>query len=327
MKPSRLIAISTIGLALVCGLTLQKAAAETVLRAIAYAPANKFADDMIVYREWINRVNKAGAGTIKIDLIGGPEVVPLPQQINAVSKGVADIVMTFTIHQAQVPEIATAPASMITPQEERKNGYLKLLDDAHAKINIKVIGRTATNSGFYIFSKNPITKMADFKGLKIRSHSGYDPFFKALHAVPIGIAISEIYAALDRGLVQAAPYPLFVYDLGIQQVAKYMLADDFWPAHTTFIFMNRAKFNSLPKGQQDLLINTQIKLEDDMPGIVKKAKDREMARLKKAGMTFTHLPKSELAQWNQVADNSLFDGLKGKLKPEEMAKIKKLILR
>ena len=106
-----------------------------------------------------------------------------------------------------------------------------------------------------------------------------------------------------------------------------MLADDFWPAHTTFIFMNRAKFNSLPKGQQDLLINTQIKLEDDMPGIVKKAKDREMARLKKAGMTFTHLPKSELAQWNQVADNSLFDGLKGKLKPEEMAKIKKLILR
>ena len=164
MKPSRLIAISTIGLALGCGLTLQKAAAETVLRAIAYAPANKFADDMIVYREWINRVNKAGAGTIKIDLIGGPEVVPLPQQINAVSKGVADIVMTFTIHQAQVPEIATAPASMITPQEERKNGYLKLLDDAHAKINIKVIGRTATNSGFYIFSKNPITKMADFKG-------------------------------------------------------------------------------------------------------------------------------------------------------------------
>ena len=320
----RMATICALGLFLTYGATLQNAAAETVLRAIAYAPANKYADDMIVFREWIDRVNKAGAGKIKIDLIGGPEVVPVPQQVNAVSKGVADIVMTFTVHQAQVPEIGTAPASMITPQEERKNGYLKLLDDAHAKINIKVIGRTATNSGFFIFSKNPITKIADFTGLKIRSHAGYDPFFKALHAVPVGIAISEIYAALDRGLVQAAPYPLFVYDLGIQEVAKYMLADDFWPAHTTFIFMNRSKFASLPKDEQDLLVNTQIELENDMPAIVKEAQDREKVRLQKAGMTFTHLPKAELAQWNQTADESLFDGLKGKIKPEELAQIRKL---
>jgi TRAP-type C4-dicarboxylate transport system substrate-binding protein len=282
---------------------------------------------MIVFKEWIDRVNKAGAGTNKIDLIGGPEVVPVPEQVKAVSKGIADIVMTFTVHQALVPEISTAPASMITPQEERKNGYLKLLDDAHAKINIKVIGRTATNSGFYIFSKKPITKMADFVGLKIRSHSGYDPFFKSLHAVPVGIAISEIYAALDRGLVQAAPYPLFVYDLGVQEVAKYMLADDFWPAHTTFTYMNRRKFDSLPKDEKDLLINTQIELESEMPAIVAKVQEREKARLQKAGMTFTHLPKAELARWHQLADESLFANLNGKVSPDEIARIRKLILR
>ncbi|HEU5018460.1 MAG TPA: TRAP transporter substrate-binding protein DctP [Pseudolabrys sp.] len=327
MKCLRTAAILLFGVAMACGMSASKAAAETVLRAIAYAPANKFADDMIIFKDWIDRVNKAGAGKIKIDLIGGPEVVPVPEQVNAVSKGVADIVMTFTVHQGLIPEIGTAPASMITPQEERKNGYLKLLDDAHAKINIKVIGRTSTNSGFYIFSKKPITKMADFDGLKIRSHSGYDPFFKALHAVPVGIAISEIYAALDRGLVQAAPYPLFVSDMGVQEVAKYMLADDFWPAHTTFTYMNRRKFDSLPQDQKDLLIKTQIQLENEMPAIVKKIQEKEKARLQKAGMTFTHLPKDELPRWHRLADDSLFTNLNGKLSPDEIARIKKLILR
>jgi len=57
-------------------------------------------------------------------------------------------------------------------------------------MNVKVIGRTATNSGFYIFSKH-------------RSHSGYDPLFKKVGAIPIGMNISEIYGALERGVVQA----------------------------------------------------------------------------------------------------------------------------
>ena len=244
------------------------AQAQTVLRAVTYAPPGKYEDSMVIFKMWVDRVNAAGKGKLRIDHIGGPEVFPIPDQVNAVSKGLADIVMTFTVHAALVPEIDTTGLSDISIAEERKAGYMDILDKAHEKINIKMIGRTATESGFYIFSKDPIRKLDDFKGLKIRSHSGYDPLFKAVGAVPVGMSISEIYSGLEHGVVRAAPYPLYVYDMGLHSVTKYVLADAFWPSHTTFTLMNSKKFMSLPADQQKLLMDKQLEVEKEMPGLM-----------------------------------------------------------
>ena len=302
-------------------------AAETVLRAITYAPPNKMEDSMEVFRLWMSRVNAAGKGELRVDHIGGPEVFPVPDQVNAVSKGLADIVMTFTVHAALVPEIDTTGLSDITMEEERRIGYMELLDKAHEKINIKVIGRTSTNSGFYIFSKEPIRKLSDFKGIKIRSHSGYDPLFKAVGAVPVGMQISEIYSGLEHGVVRAAPYPLFVHDMGLAEVTKYVLADAFWSSHTTLTFMNRKKFDSLPPKLQQLLMNSQLQVEKEIPRIVGDLKTKEQAKLEKAGMTFTHLSPEEARQWKRLANDSRFNALAPKITPETMATIKKMIVR
>src|SRR3954447_3042178 len=153
-----------------CAISSSATAAETVLKAITYAPLSKVEDSMVIFKRWVDKVNTAGKGEIRIELLGGPEVFPVSDQMNALSKGLVDAVMTFSVHTPIVPEIDTSGLSDITPTEERNNGYLDLLDKAHAKINVKVIGRTATNSGFYIFSKQPIRTLADFKGVKIRSH-------------------------------------------------------------------------------------------------------------------------------------------------------------
>jgi TRAP-type C4-dicarboxylate transport system substrate-binding protein len=301
--------------------------AETVLRAIAYAPPSKIEDSMIIFKMWMDKVNAAGKGEIRVDLLGGPEVFPVSDQINALSRGLVDVVMTFTVHTPLVPEIDTSGLSDITPTEERNNGYLELLDKAHAKINVKVIGRTATNSGFYIFSKQPIHKLADFKNVKIRSHSGYDSLFKQVGAIPIGMNISEIYGALERGIVTAAPYNIFVYDMGLQEVAKYALADPFWPSHTTFTFMNLKKFQSLTPKQQAILMNAQLEIEKDMGQIEAGLIGKERARLEAAGMRFTHLPPDEAKQWHIMANESRFQALSSKLGPEQTNKIRALITR
>jgi len=303
------------------------AQAETVLKAITYAPLSKFEDSMVIFKRWVDKVNTAGKGDIRIELLGGPEVFPVSDQMNALSKGLVDAVMTFSVHTPVVPEIDTSGLSDITPTEERNNGYLALLDKAHEKMNVKVIGRTATHSGFYIFSKQPIRKLDDFKGVKIRSHSGYDPLFKKVGAVPIGMAISEIYGALERGVVQAAPYPIFVYDMGLAEVAKYVLADAFWPSHTTFIYINLRKFNGLTPKQQKILIDAQIDNEKDMAAVNAELIATERAKLEKAGMTFTNLSPDEAKKWHDMANESRFDALSSKIAPDQMAKIKSLIVR
>jgi len=310
-----------------CAVPSLAAAAETVLKAITYAPLAKVEDSMVIFKRWVDKVNTAGKGEIRVELLGGPEVFPVSDQINALSKGLVDAVMTFSVHTPIVPEIDTSGLSDITPTEERNNGYLDLLDKAHEKINVKVVGRTATQSGFYIFSKQPIRTLADFKNVKIRSHSGYDPLFKRVGAIPIGMNISEIYGALERGIVGAAPYPIFVYDMGLQEVTKFALADAFWPSHTTFIYINLKKFNSLTPKQQAILVNAQIENEKDMAAIDADLIATERGKLETAGMTFTHLSPDEAKKWHDMANESRFEALSSKIAPEQMAKIKSLIVR
>ena len=310
-----------------CAVPSLAAAAETVLKAITYAPLSKVEDSMVIFKRWVDKVNTAGKGEIRVELLGGPEVFPVSDQINALSKGLVDAVMTFSVHTPIVPEIDTSGLSDITPTEERNNGYLDLLDRAHEKINVKVVGRTATNSGFYIFSKQPIRTLADFKNVKIRSHSGYDPLFKKVGAIPIGMNISEIYGALERGIVSAAPYPIFVYDMGLQEVTKFALADAFWPSHTTFIYINLKKFNSLSPKQQAILVNAQIENEKDMAAVDADLIATERRKLETAGMTFTHLSPDEAKKWHDMANESRFEALSSKVSPEQMSKIKSLIVR
>jgi TRAP-type C4-dicarboxylate transport system substrate-binding protein len=139
--------------------------------------------------------------------------------------------------------------------------------------------------------------------------------------------ISEIYAGLERGVVRAAPYPLFVYDLGLHEVTKYVLADAFWPSHTTLTFMNRRKFESLPAAAQKLILDNQLAVEKEMPAIVDQLKQKETARLKEKGMEFVHLSPEEAKEWRKLANQSRFAALEPRIAPEQMAKIKSMIVR
>ena len=221
-------------------------AAEVVLKAITYAPPSKFEDSMVIFKKWMERVNTAGKGEIRVELLGGPEVFPVSDQMNALSKGLVDAVMTFSVHTPIVPEVDTTGLSDITPTEERANGYLALLDKAHEKMNVKVIGRTATHSGFYIFSKQPIRKLDDFKGVKIRSHSGYDPLFKTRrsyanrHEHLRNIRRSGARSGARRRRIRSSSMTW-----GWRRSRSTSLADAFWPSHTTFIYHQSAQVQRL----------------------------------------------------------------------------------
>ena len=312
---------------MVVAATASSYAEEIVLKAITYIPPSKVEDSITVFNSWISKVNEAGKGQLRIEVLGGPEVFSVSDQFNAVSKGLVDVILTFTAHAAIVPEVDTLGLSDITPSEERQNGYFQLLDEAHNKFNVKLIGRTATNSGFFIFSKEPIHKLADFADVKIRSHSGYESFFKQLGANPIGMAISEIYGGLERGIVTAAPYNIFAYDLGLHEVTKYILGDAFWPSHTTITLMNQKKFQALSPDLQKILLDAQLEVEQEMAGVVADMVAVERKRLEGAGMTVTHLSTDEAKQFRRLANDSRFTDLDAKIGADKLATIKSMIVR
>jgi TRAP-type transport system periplasmic protein len=324
-RPVARIAQSLTALALVLGLVQTAAAQEVVLRAITYAPPDAYEESIVIFKEYVDRVNARAEGRLRIDYVGGPEVVGVRDQMGALRDGVVDMVVTFTAHESLVPEVGAVGLSRITPAEERENGFFDIIDEAHAHVGARAIGRVSTQSGFFIFSREKIDSLDDFEGLRIRSHSGYDAFFEALGAVPIHMQIAEIYPALERGLVDAAPYPLFVHSLGIHEVADYALADAFWPAHTTWTYINAAKFDSLSEDLRQILTDTQIELEQEMPGIVQDMQAEERRKLEEGGIEFVSLSDADLEVFRRTADESRWEALSKTLNEETHSRLRSLI--
>ncbi len=108
-----------------------------------------------------------------------------------------------------------------------------------------------------VYSKNPLRKIDDFKGVKIR-YTGVQNrnLFASFGAVPLLIAPPESQDALAKGIIDAAMFPheaALSLDLGA--VAKH--ATEPGLATATFAFvMNPAKYNSLPADLKALIDKT-----------------------------------------------------------------------
>ncbi|MTW88323.1 DctP family TRAP transporter solute-binding subunit [Virgibacillus dakarensis] len=130
-----------------------------------------------------------------------------------------------------------------------------VLDKLESKAGLKALSiwehgfRQITNS------KKPIKKPEDMKGLKIRSPEvpTYSVALKALGANPIPLSFSELYVALDRGVVNGQHNPLMhIEGQRFYEVQDYMTIMDF--AYTPNILsMSDKVWKNLSKEQQTAL--------------------------------------------------------------------------
>ena len=75
-----------------------------------------------------------------------------------------------------------------------------------------------------LLRRTEITTVDDFKGVKIRSPEGLAAeVFKRVGAAPVSLPFSEVYTALEKGLIDAADASAFVNNeaSGMHKVAKY----------------------------------------------------------------------------------------------------------
>ncbi len=80
----------------------------------------------------------------------------------------------------------------------------------------------------YFFKDKKVTKVEDLEGLKIRSQASSIDLetMKAFGASPVTVAFSELYSALQTGVVDGAEQPFTgFYSNQFQEVAKYMVLD------------------------------------------------------------------------------------------------------
>ncbi len=154
-----------------------------------------------------------------------------------------------------MPEAWAKGLTLLAEWEERKTGLYDVWCDIFAKrVNAKYLGRLHSLVPFSVFSNKKITKVEDFKGLKMRVMPLYIPALKALGATPVTIPPTEIYTAMERGVVDGFMWPnVGMISWGLQEVTKYQLKPGVF-AMEPATMMNLKKWNQIPKDLQEMMM-------------------------------------------------------------------------
>ncbi|HEX2964179.1 MAG TPA: TRAP transporter substrate-binding protein DctP [Syntrophorhabdaceae bacterium] len=169
--------------------------------------------------------------------------------------------------------------------------------------NFKVLFFVPTNPHM-MFLKKKITKMEDFKGLKLAPVPGMGPLLvKALGGSPNIVPGAERYMALQTGIIDGIITMVDdVVDRKFYEVAKYAVNEPLYNG-TYVLTMNLDAYNALPAD-----------LKAIMTDAAQKAHDNEMKRnaayvaecwskLTKNGMEVYRIEPTELARWRKAAAN------------------------
>lgn len=112
------------------------------------------------------------------------------------------------------------------------------------------------DQGFRVMSTNkPVSKLADFKGQKIRTmeNAYHLAFWKAIGANPTPMSFSEVYIGLQQHTIDAQenPYEVIVSNRLYEQ-QDYVVETNHLP-HLITLIMNDEFFKNLPAEDQEIL--------------------------------------------------------------------------
>jgi TRAP-type C4-dicarboxylate transport system substrate-binding protein len=282
--------------------------APIVLKAVTAFPKNHSNNDTV--QTFVDRVNERCKGKLEIRWLGGPEVTAAFDQPNALKSGTIDMILYYPFGYLKqlMPEAEAKGLSELAEWEERRTGAFELWGEIFAKrVNAKYIGRFHNLIPFMLYTNKKITKVDDFKGMKIRVMPLYVPFIKALGASPTILPPTDIHTAMERKVVDAFIWPRTgMTSWGLQEVTKYMLLPGFFQMEPATM-INMDKWKQIPKDVQAIIMDVMKDIEYIATMRQLMIVEKEDNIKLKAGMEFIQLPPEEAKKLLKVIHDATWE--------------------
>jgi TRAP-type C4-dicarboxylate transport system substrate-binding protein len=297
--------------------------AEAVhLKAVCFLPSSHPLAAVIPM--YIEKVKEQTKGEVAIEFLGGPEIMAGPEQVKALQRGkmIQMVITVVSQYEALVPEAATTNLSKLLPWEERQRGYYDLLVESHKKADLMYLGRWI-HGPFYLWTKKPVSKLEDLKGLRMRTGALYDRFMKQLGIVPVSIAPADVYVALERGMADGFGWPILgARKDGWTTKVKYLIGHPFYNQNGT-ILMNRENWDKMKPVQQQAIQEATAAFERVMVEYSQKEIEKEMKILKEQeGVKVIEFAPAEAEKYVNTAYEALAEALAPKIPADVMKKLR-----
>ncbi len=270
------------------------------------------------FLSFVDKVNEAGAGVVQIEVRGGPEAIGMFQQPDAVRDGIVDMVYTpGSFYGGALPEKDALVASNLTAIETRQNGGIALIDEIHQeKMGLKYLGWFDSGVCYNLWTREAPTFDAngnlEVEGLKLRGNAVYNAFFtNYLGAQVIDLPTGEVYAALQRGVVDATGWTqIGLIDLKWNEFLNYRIEPCFFSTDLGVI-VNNDRWNELSEEARQIVQDVAIQHEIDSVNALRAKRDQDFAALEEQGMQVVSLEGDAKAAYLLAAREKNWERMEG----------------
>jgi tripartite ATP-independent transporter DctP family solute receptor len=255
--------------------------------------------------EFAKRANAKLGDKAKVVTYGSSQLGGDAELMKKLKLGTVDLALPSTVMSSQVPAFGLFEMP-----------YLVKSRDHMAKIRDAVVNPTmvplAEKAGYRIIgiwengfrqitnSKKPIVKPEDMQGIKLRVPQGgwRVKMFQAYGANPSPLALSEVFVALQTGVMDAQENPLAqIYPARFYEVQKYlsMTGHVYTPAYVTA----GTSWSRLPDDVKKILTDTAVEMQPVVYKIAADLDDDLLKKLKAAGMQVNEADKDAFIKASQ----------------------------
>jgi tripartite ATP-independent transporter DctP family solute receptor len=248
-------------------------------------------------QEFAKRANAKLGNKAKVTVYGSSQLGGDSELLKKLKLGTVDLALPSTVMSSQVPLFGLFEMPYLV--KDRKH-MAKIRDQivnptlvpAAEKSGYRIIGTWENGFRQITNSKHPINKPDDLKGLKLRVPQGgwRVKMFQAYGANPSPLALSEVFVALQTGVMDAQENPLAqIYPSRFYEVQKYlsMTGHVYTPAYVTA----GRSWSKYPADVQKILVDTAVETQPVVYGIAAKLDDDLLKKLKDAGMQVNNADK------------------------------------
>jgi tripartite ATP-independent transporter DctP family solute receptor len=253
-------------------------------------------------QEFAKRANAKLGSKAKVVVYGSSQLGGDGELMKKLKLGTADLALPSTVMSSQIPafgvfEMPYLVKDRVQMAKIRDQVVTPTLVPLAEKSGYRIIGVWENGFRQITNSKHPIKVPDDLKGIKLRVPGGTwrVKMFKAYGANPSPLALSEVFVALQTGVMDGEENPLAqIYPSRFYEVQKYlsMTGHVYTPAYVTA----GASWLRLPADVQKILADTAVEMQPEVYKIAAGLDESLYKKLKDAGMQINDADKNAFIQ-------------------------------
>ncbi len=262
-------------------------------------------------QQYFDDVETMSNGEISIEPFFSSSVVKSVETFDAAATGILDCDMTGGGYQTgknpAFQFVGDIMGGYSTPYQQLSwlyyGGGLEDAQDLYNKYDMQLVGWWVYGQESLSSSK-PIASIADLKDWKFRSPPGMETkIFEKLGATPIVMDFTEIFTALETGIIDGADASGIANNvgLGLYDIVKHANFPGFHSMPSDHLACNKAVWDRMPEHHRRIMSVAMEALALRTALTFEKKNAEAVAQLRQQGVTIHEWPPEELQKFRDAA--------------------------